>query len=175
MAVERKQSLFIITYPGKETADEVYHTLRGLEKKDKIDIKTAVTLTRTEDGKLHLKHRQRLTLWKNEFSVGAIGLILTGILDCTVDGTLIGSRDSKQRSEVKEFLNDKLDSDGSALAIFLTNADWEVVESEVNYFSGEEMAVELSAEAEKRLAEIAADKEVTAAVLEEVEIEKVTL
>jgi uncharacterized membrane protein len=73
VTVERRQSLFIIAYPGKETADEVYHTLRGLEKQDKIDIKTAATLYRKEDGKLRLKRRQRLTLWRDEFGVGAIG------------------------------------------------------------------------------------------------------
>ncbi|KPK02107.1 MAG: hypothetical protein AMJ56_21275, partial [Anaerolineae bacterium SG8_19] len=63
MSVGRKQSLFIITYPGKETADEVYQTLRRLEKQDKIDIKTAATIYRKEDGKLRLKHRRRLTVW----------------------------------------------------------------------------------------------------------------
>ena len=78
MSVERKQSLFIIAYPGKETADEVYHTLRALEKQDKIDIKTAATLYRAEDGRLRLKHRRRLTVWKGAFGVGAIGLILAG-------------------------------------------------------------------------------------------------
>jgi len=67
-----RQSLFLIAYPGKGTADEVYHSLRGLEKQDKIEIKTAATLYRTEEGKLRLKHRQRLTLWKDEFDVGSV-------------------------------------------------------------------------------------------------------
>ena len=96
MSDERKQSLFIIAYPGEETADEVYHTLRELEKQDKIDIKTAATLYRIEGGKLRLKHRQRLTIWKDEFGVEAIGLILAGaragILAGALVGALIGSR-----------------------------------------------------------------------------------
>jgi uncharacterized membrane protein len=75
---ERNQSLFIIVYPGKETAEDVYHTLRAFEKQDQIDIKTAATLYRTEEGKLLLKRRQRLTLWKDEFDVGSIGLIMAG-------------------------------------------------------------------------------------------------
>ena len=62
MTDERRQSLFVIAYPGRETADEVYHTLRQLEKEDKIDIKTATTIYRKEDGKLRLKYRQRLSL-----------------------------------------------------------------------------------------------------------------
>ena len=95
MPDERRQSLFIIAYPGKETADEVYHTLRALEKQDKIGIKTAATLYRIEGGKLQLKHRQRLTIWKDEFGVEAIGLILAGaragILASTIVCALIGS------------------------------------------------------------------------------------
>lgn len=179
MTVERRQSLFIIAYPGKETADEVYHTLRALEKQDKIDIKTAATIYRKEDGKLRLKHRRRLTVWKGAFGVGAVGLILAGtgagFLAGAIIGALIGSRRSGQRREVKEFLDDKLGPDDSALVILVTNADWEAVQSEVNHYGGEQLAVELTAEAEKRLAEIAADEEVAAAVHEEIEIEKVPI
>lgn len=179
MSVERKQSLIIIAYPGKETADEVYHALRGLEKQDKINIKTGATLYRTEGGKLRLKHRPRLTLWKDEFDVGSVGLVLAstraGTLTGAIIGALIGSSRSKQRCEVKDFLCDKLGPDDSALIILITNTDWEAVQSEVDRFGVKELAVELSAKSEKRLAEIAADEEVAAAVREFVEIEEVTL
>ena len=57
----RIQSLFIIVYPGKDTSEKAYNRLRELEKQDKIEIKTAAALYRTEDDKLQLKHRQRLT------------------------------------------------------------------------------------------------------------------
>ena len=179
MSVERTQSLFIIGYPGKETADEVYHTLRGLEKQDKIDIKTAATLYRAEDGKLRLKHRRRLTVWKGAFGVGAVGLILAGtgagFLAGAVVGALIGSSRSGQRLQVKEFLDEKLGPDESALIILVTNADWDAVQNEVDHFGGEQLAVELTAEAENRLASIAADEEVAAAVHEEIEIEKIPI
>ena len=179
MSVERKQFLFIIAYPGKETADEVYHMLRALEKQDKIDIKTAATLYRAEDGKLRLKHRRRLTVWKGAFGVGAIGLILAGtgagFLAGAVVGALIGSSRSSQRHQVKEFLDDKIGRDDSALVILVTNADWDAVQNEIDHFGGEQLAVELTAEAEKRLAEIAVDEEVAAAVHEEVEIEQVPI
>ena len=179
MSVERKQSLFIIAYPGKETADEVYHTLRALEKQDKIDIKTAATILRKEDGKLQLKHRRRLTAWTGAFGVGAIGLVLpgtgAGFLAGAVVGALIGSSRSRQRLQVKEFLDEKLGPNESALIILVTNAEWDAVQNEVDHFGGEQLAVELTAEAEKRLAAIAADEEVAAAVHEEVEIEKVPI
>ncbi len=178
MSVERKQSLFIITYAGKETADNVYSTLRGLEKQDKIDIKTAATINRAEDGKLRLKHRRRLTLWKDEFDAGSIGLILAGTgagnMASAIVGALMGSQGSKHRCEAKAFLDDKLGPDDSALVILVTNTDWEAIQNDVGY-TGEELALELSAKAEKQLAEIAADEGVAAAVQEFVETEEVDL
>ena len=179
MSDERGQSLFIIAYPGKETAAEVYHTLRELEKQDKIDIKTAATINRKKDGKLRLEHRQRLTLWKDEFDVGAIGLILAGtkagILAGAVVGALIGSGRCFERCEVNSLLEDKMGPDDSALVILVTNADWQAVQCEIDHFGGEEWTVELTAKAKKQLAVIASDVEVAAAVREFVEIEEVTL
>lgn len=179
MSDVRKQSLFIIVYPGEETADTVYQTLRGLEKQDKIGIKTAATLYRIEGGKLQLKHRQRLTIWKDEFGVEAIGLILAGaragILASTLVSALIGSGRSFERCEAKSFLEGKLGLDDSGLVILATNTDWEVVQSQVGHFGGEELAVELTAKAERQLAEIASDKGVAAAVREFVEIEVIKL
>ena len=175
---ERKQSLFIFVYSGEETADEVYHTLRGLEKQEVIDIKTAATLYRTDDSKLRLKHCQRLTLWKDEFDVGSIGLILAGTraggLACTLIDALIDQRRSFELCEVKIFLDDKLGPEESALVILMDNADWEAIQNDVG-FTGEKLTVELKVKAKKQLAEIAADAEVAAAVQEEVQIEKVTL
>ena len=179
MLEERKQSLFIIAYPGKETAIAVYDTLRSLEKQDKIDIKTAVTIYRKENGQLLLKHRKRLTIWKNVFGCGTIGLLLAGTgagaLAGAVVGALIGSRHSKHYLEARAFLDDKLGVDDSALAILVSNAGWEAVNSEVEQFGGEELVVELTPKAQRLLAEIAADEEVTAAVQEEVEIVEVAL
>ena len=179
MPDETGQSLFIIAYPGKETADEVYHTLRELEKQDKIEIKTAATLYRKEDGTLRLKHRKRLTLWKDEFGVEAIGLILAGTgagkLAGAVVDALMGPHRSKHRREVRAILEGKLGPDDSALVILAANVDWEAVQSSVDQFGGEELAVELTVKAEKQLAEISSDVKVAAASREFVEIVEVTL
>ena len=178
MSDERNQSLFIIVYPGKETAEDVYHTLRAFEKQDQIDIKTAATLYRTEQGKLLLKRRQRLTLWKDEFDVGSIGLIMAGtkagILAGTLIDALIGSQRCFELREVKAFLDDKLGPDDSGLVILMDDADWEAIENEVG-FSGEELTIELTAKAEKQLAGIASIEAVIAVVREYVEIEEVNL
>ncbi len=179
MSDERGQNLFIIAYPGRETADKVYHTLRELEKQDRIDIKTAATIYRREDGKLRLKHRQRLTLWRDEFGVEAIALILAGTragkLASAVVDALMGSHRSKHRCEVRAILEGKLGPDDSGLVVLAADADWEAVQSAVDHFEGEELALELTYKAVKRLAEISADVGVIAAVQEFVEIEEVTL
>ena len=103
--------------------------------------------------------------------------ILTGagFLAGAVVGALIGSSRSGQRLQVKEFLDEKLGPNESALIILVTNAEWDAVQNEVDHFGGEQLAVELTAEAEKRLAAIAADEEVAAAVHEEIEIEKIPI
>ena len=178
MSDERNQSLFIIVYPGKETAEDVYHTLRAFEKQDQIDIKTAATLYRTEEGKLLLKRRQRLTLWKDEFDVGSIGLIMAGtkagILAGTLIDALIGSQRCFELRDVKAFLDDNLGSDDSGLVILMANADREAIQNEVG-LTGKELTIELTVKAEKQLAEIAADEDITAVVREYVEIEEVNL
>lgn len=178
MSDERNQSLFIIVYPGKETAEDVYHTLRAFEKQDQIDIKTAATLYRTEQGKLLLKRRQRLTLWKDEFDVGSIGLIMAGtkagILAGTLIDALIGSQRCFELRDVKAFLDDNLGSDDSGLVILMANADWEAIQNEVGLI-GKALTIELTVKAEKQLAEIAADEDITAVVREYVEIEEVNL
>ena len=178
MSNMRIQSLFIIVYPGKDTSEKAYNRLRELEKQDKIDIKTAATLYRTEDDKLHLKHRQRLTIWKDEFYVGSIGLILAGARAGNLAGSLIDALISPRHCfklhETKAFLDDKIGPDDSGLILLMDNADWEAIKNDVG-FTGEKMVVELTDKAEKQLAEIAADEGVTAVVKEYVEIEEVTL
>ena len=58
MSDKKKESLFVVSYSGRDTADQAYDTLRVLEKDHKIDIKTAATVQRKDNGKLKLKHRR---------------------------------------------------------------------------------------------------------------------
>lgn len=172
-----EQSMFIIAYEGRDTADQVYDVLRGLEREDKIDIKTAATVYRKENGKLRLKHRRRLTVWKGAFGGSAIGLLLAGtgagLLGGAVIGALIGSSRHGERKETKEFLEDKLGPDDSALAILVTEADWTAVQEAIEQYGGEEISVRLSPEAQAQIAAIAGDPQVEEAVAETVEIEEV--
>ena len=117
-------------------------------------------------------------MWKDKFDVGSIGLILAGTraggLAGTLINALIGQRHSFELCEVKTFLDDKLGPDNSGLVILMDNPNWEAIQND-DGFTGDKLTIELQVKAEKRLAEIAADEEVAAAVQEEVQIERVTL
>ena len=176
MSKDRKTSLFIVAYKGHDTADEVYKTLRGLKKEKLVKIKTAAVITRKKNGKLKLKHKKRLTVWKGTFAGGIIALLLAGagggvVLGGALLGALLGSGYSKKRRKTKKFLDDKLGQDDSALAILIKDADWEAVKEATAQYNGEALDIELTPEAEEQLKALASNEEVAQAVSEEVEVE----
>ena len=177
MSDETKQSMFVVAYKGRNTADQVYDTLRDLQKEKKVKIKTAVVVARMADGRLKLVHKKRITVGKGAVGGGLLGLLIFGtgggLIAGAVVGALIGATRSKQRTQLKEYLDDKLGQDDSVLAILITNADWAAVReaTEQVYGRGEVMEMELTPEAEAELNRLADNEEVTKAVSEEVEVE----
>lgn len=176
MSDERKQSLFVVQYAGKDTADKVYDVLHHLEKQklQEIEIKTAATVYRQDNGKLKLKHKGRVTVWKGMAGGAAIGLVLGGPAGAAagaVGGILVGSTRSGERKDAKEFLDDKLGADDSALVILVSDADWERVEEATASFKGTDLEIELTPEAQQEISDLVADDKVVAAVQEEVDIE----
>jgi hypothetical protein len=97
-----------------------------------------------------------------------------GDLSGTLIDTLISPGGFFGLHEAKAFLDDKLGPDDTGLIFLVENEDWEAIQDDIG-LTGEELTVELTVNAKKRLAEIAADEKVTAVVKEYVEIEKVTL
>jgi len=175
MSDERKESLFIISYSGRDTADQAYDTLRQMEKDKQVDIKTAMTVTRKDNGKLKLKHRRRLTTGKGLVAGGAVGLLVGGavapaLLGGAAVGALVGSSRHGDRKEVKGFLEDKLGPDDSALAVLIKEADWAAVEAKMEPYGGEDLKVELTADDEAAIEALGNDDDVAAAVEEEVEV-----
>ena len=177
MSDERKQSMFVVAYKGQNTANQVYETLRGLQKEKKVKIKTAAVVTRRENGKLKLVHKRRITVGKGLVGGGILGLLIFGtgggLIAVATVGAMVGATRSKQRTKLKEYLDDKLGQDDSVLAILVSNVDWPAVRAatEQVYGRGEVLAMELTPEAEAKLNALAANEEVAAAVAEEVEVE----
>ena len=86
MAKKKKQSLFIVAYKGRDTANEVYKTLRGLRKQKEIKIKTAAVIYRKDNGKLKLVHKRRMNTWGGAASGGTLALLLAGVGGGAVTG-----------------------------------------------------------------------------------------
>ncbi len=77
---ERKQSLFIVAYKGRDTAEKVYDTLHDLQKQKKVKIKTAMVVNRKDNGKLKLVHKHRMKTWGGgAASVARVALLLAGV------------------------------------------------------------------------------------------------
>jgi uncharacterized membrane protein len=175
MSEESKQSMFVVAYKGQNTADQVYETLRGLQKQEKVKIKTAVVLTRLPDGKLKLVHKRRVTVGKGMVGGGFLGLLLFGpgaIVYGVVAGGMIGASRSGERAALREFLDEKLGPDESALAILISDADWAAVQAATEqYGRGEVLEMELTPEDEAELNALAGKEEVAKAIAEEVKVE----
>ena len=177
MSDERKQSTFVVAYKGRNTADQVYDTLRDLHKEKKVNIKTAAVVTRMENGELKLIHKRRVTVGKGMVGGGLLGLLIIGtggaLIAGAVVGGMIGASRSGQRATLKEFLDEKLGQDDSALAILVSNADWEAIRAgtEAVYGRGELLAMELTPEAEAEMNAQADDEAVAKAIAAEIEVE----
>ena len=177
MAKERKQSLFIVAYKGRDTANEVYKTLRDLRKQKEIKIKTAAVIYRKDNGKLKLVHKRRMNTWGGAAAGGTLALLLAGVgggavLAGAVIGGVIGGFGAKKRRETKKFLDDKLGTGDSALAILIKEADWAAVAEATEKYGGEKLAVDLTPKAEYQIAALAGNEDVAEAVGEEVEVEE---
>lgn len=175
MSDDRNDSLFVMSYKGRDTADEAYNALRQMEKDKRVDIKTAMVVCRKDNGKLILKHKRRLTVAKGLVAGGAVGLLVGGaiapaLLGGAAIGALIGTSRSGQRRELKGFLENKLGPEESALAVLIKEADWAAVDEKMDPYGGESMLVELTDDDAAALEALATNSEVVVAVEGEVEV-----
>jgi len=161
-----RQSLFVVQFEGRDTADEVYRELRALDKEGLLEIKTAATISRSAGGRLKLRQKRRPTVWQGALGGAALGLLLIGsgggMAAVALAGALLGAAGGERRRQVRSFLDDKLGPEQSALAIIISHADWESVQQRIAPYGGGILSVELSAEAEAQLAAIAGDQAATA-------------
>jgi uncharacterized membrane protein len=175
MSKDSKESLFVVSYSGRDTANQAYDTLRQMEKDKQVDIKTAMVVNRKDNGKLKLKHKRRLTVGKGLVGGGAVGLLVGGavapaLLGGAAVGALVGASRSGQRRELKGFLEDKLGPDDSALAVLVKEADWAAVDAKMEPYGGESLVVQLTDDDAAAIEALATNEEVVVAVEEEVEV-----
>lgn len=170
MSEEETYSFVVAAFDDKESAEFVYNTLLDMEYAEMADLKMASTVYRNEKGKLEVHHKHGLTTWKGAAGGVAIGFLLGGPILGGAIGALIGRRGKGELREAKEYLDDKLGQDESAIIILIRDAEWVAVRDLLKRFDAEPMMLELSPEAEKAIAEATADEDLAQAVREEVDI-----
>ena len=69
-------------------------------------------------------------------------------------------------------MDDKLGPDDSALVILISDADWDAVQDAVAPFGGTDLKMELTEEAQQKIADLSDDDDVKAQVQDEVEVEE---
>ena len=167
---EEVYSLVVAAFDDKESAEYVYDTLLTMENAEMVDLKMASTLYRNDKGKLKVHHKHGLTTWKGAAGGVAVGVLLGGPILGGAVGALIGRRGKGELGEVKEFLDERLGQEESAIVILLRDAQWEAVRDMLKRHDAEPLMLELSPEAERAIAEATADEEVIHSVREEIEI-----
>ncbi|MCO5186495.1 MAG: DUF1269 domain-containing protein [Anaerolineae bacterium] len=167
---EQNQSLFVVVFDFKESAESVYSNLKSMEDAGHVKVKTASTIYRNKHGKLKVHHKHGLTKWAGAGGGVAIGFLLGGPILGGAIGLLAGSRGGGEQRKAKKFLDDKLNDNNSAIIALFEEADWAAVENLFARFDAEIMQMELSAEAEKEWADLANDSTVASAVHDEVEV-----
>ena len=170
MSKEQEYSLIIAAFDQKESAEFVYNTLIDMQDAEMVKLKTISTVYRNEHGKLKVHHKHGLSTWKGAAGGLAIGFLLGGPLLGGAVGALIGSRGKGEQRKAKEFLDQKLGEDDSAIIVLLKDADWIAVRDMFKRFDAEALKLELTPEAEKEIAELTADEDVAQAVRTEVEV-----
>jgi uncharacterized membrane protein len=127
----KKYIFIIIKYPKTETASKAISAMMDLMQKKIVDMKDAVTVTKTEQGEIAL-HRTQDDLAVEGFLNGRlIGIIfadLFGTASWEMNSTLAGTAFSILGQGIKDKLldeiGDKLTPAESAVALLLERANW---------------------------------------------------
>ena len=75
-----KYSFIVVKYPQKTTADAALAAVLGLAKEKVVKLRDAVTITKTEKGKLKLHQTKDDTAGKGFLKGGLIGIIFAAAL-----------------------------------------------------------------------------------------------
>lgn len=174
-----KYSFIVIRYPDRDTAEAALGVVRGLAKEKVIKLKDAVTITKTEKGKLKLHQTKDDPAGKGLLKGSVIGLafaVLFGgagwIAAGALSGTAFAMFDRGIKNKLLKELGEEMRPDQSALALLIEEADWAAVEERTAVYGrpGEIVVALLASEHMEELEQIIVDHKVVEAIPEEVEL-----
>jgi uncharacterized membrane protein len=127
-----KYSFIVVKYPKKETADVALKAVLGLAKEKVVKLRDAVTITKTDKGKLKLHQTKDDTAKKGFLKGGGIGVLfalLFGPVGWVAAGAALGGAfamfDRGIKNKLLKELGEKMTPEQSALAVLVEKADWE--------------------------------------------------
>ena len=132
MADKDKYSFIVVKYPQKDTADAALKAVLGLQKEKVVKLRDAVTITKTEKGKLKLHQTKDDTAKKGFIKGGGIGVLfalLFGPVGWVAAGAALGTAfatfDRGIKNKLLKELGEKMTPEESAMAVLVEEADWE--------------------------------------------------
>lgn len=154
--------LIVVSYPDKDTAEQVRQRLMQLMVEHAIELEDAVIVDREPDGrvKLHQIHRPAMrgaaggALWG-----GLIGLLFLAPLFGMAVGAAAGGAsgafvDVGVNDDFMRQLGQKLPPGGAALIVLVRKVTPDKVLPQISQFGGEVMQTSLDDESETRLREV---------------------
>jgi uncharacterized membrane protein len=132
MADKEKYSFIVVKYPKKETADQALKAVLNLAKEKVVKLRDAVTITKTDKGKIKLHQTKDDPASKGLLKGGGIGVIfalLFGPPGWIVAGAALGTAfamsDRGIKNKLLKELGEKMTPEQSAMAVLVEDANWE--------------------------------------------------
>lgn len=171
-------SFIIVKYQGRETAEAALETTRRLSKEKAVALKDAVSITKTDKGKIKLHQSKDDTAGQGFLKGGLIGLLfglLFGGAGWVVAGALAGTGlalfDRGIKDNLLRELGERMTEEESALAVLVRQADWATLMAHLDAtYTGEVVVNALVDDTLQNLEQLTTDERTLVAVPEEVKL-----